>query len=74
MHVESSMVTPAEYAAAVVPRGVTTAVWDPHEFANASGLAGVDYAIEAGRDLPLRLLTLAPTCVPSAPGYECQRR
>lgn len=70
MHVESSMVTPAEYAAAVVPRGVTTAVWDPHEFANACGLDGVDYAIEAGRDLPLRLLTLAPTCVPSAPGYE----
>ena len=70
MHVESSMATPAEYAAAVVPRGVTTAVWDPHEFANACGLAGVDYAIEAGRDLPLRLLTLAPTCVPSAPGYE----
>lgn len=70
MHIESSMVTPAEYARAVLPRGVTTAVWDPHEFANACGLAGVDYAIEAGRDSPLRLLTLAPTCVPSAPGYE----
>ena len=70
MHVESSMVTPAEYARAVVPRGITTAVWDPHEFANACGLEGVDYAIKAGRDLPLRLLTLAPTCVPSAPGYE----
>ncbi|MDJ0631343.1 MAG: adenine deaminase C-terminal domain-containing protein [Rhodobacter sp.] len=70
MHVESSMVTPAEYASAVVPRGVTTVVWDPHEFANACGVSGVDYAIEAGRDLPLRFLTLAPTCVPSAPGYE----
>ena len=70
MHVESSMITPAEYAATVVPRGVTTAVWDPHEFANACGVAGVEYAVEAGRDLPLRLLTLAPTCVPSAPGYE----
>lgn len=70
MHVESSMVTPAEYAAAMLPRGVTTVVWDPHEFANSCGLAGVDYAIEAGRDLPLRMLTLAPTCVPSAPGYE----
>ena len=70
MHVESSMVTPAEYATAVVPRGVTTAVWDPHEFANACGIPGVDFAIEAGRNLPLRLLTLAPTCVPSAPGYE----
>jgi len=70
MHVESSMVTLATYAAAVVPRGVTTVVWDPHEFANACGLAGVDYAIAAGRDLPLRFLTLAPTCVPSAPGFE----
>lgn len=70
MHIESSMVTPAEYAAAVVPRGVTTVVWDPHEFANACGLAGVEYAIAAGRALPLRCLTLAPTCVPSAPGYE----
>ncbi len=70
MHVESSMVTPAEYTSAVVPRGVTTVVWDPHEFANACGITGVDYAIDAGRDLPLRFLTLAPTCVPSAPGYE----
>lgn len=70
MHVESSMVTPAEYAAAVVPRGVTTALWDPHEFANACGLEGVDYAVNAARPLPLRLLTLAPTCVPSAPGFE----
>lgn len=70
MHVESSMVTPAEYAAAVLPRGVTTAVWDPHELANACGIAGVEYAIDAARDLPLRLLPLVPTCVPSAPGYE----
>jgi adenine deaminase len=70
MHVESSMITPAEYASAVVPRGVTKVVWDPHEFANACGVEGVNYAIEAARDLPLRLLTLAPTCVPSAPGFE----
>lgn len=70
MHVESSMITPAAYAAAVVPRGVTTALWDPHELANVAGLTGMDYARAAVRDLPLRLLTLAPTCVPSAPGYE----
>jgi adenine deaminase len=70
MHIESSMVTPAQYAAAVVPRGVTTVVWDPHEFANTCGVAGIDYAIEAARNLPLRVLTLAPTCVPSAPGFE----
>jgi adenine deaminase len=70
MHVESSMVTPAEYTAAVVPRGVTTAVWDPHELANVAGVEGVDFARNAARDVVLRLLTLAPTCVPSAPGFE----
>ena len=70
MHIESSMITPAQYAAVVVPRGVTTVVWDPHEFANACGIEGIDYAIEAARNLPLRVLTLAPTCVPSAPGFE----
>ena len=70
MHVESSMITPAEYAAAVLPRGVTTVVWDPHEFGNVHGLAGVDYAIAATRDLALRFIVLAPSCVPSAPGLE----
>jgi adenine deaminase len=70
MHVESSMVTPAEYARAVVPRGVTTALWDPHELANVAGMAGVDYACDAAKELPIRLLPLAPTCVPSAPKFE----
>jgi adenine deaminase len=70
MHIESSMVTPSAYAAAVVPRGVTTVVWDPHEFGNVHGLDGVRWAIEASRDLPLRTLLLAPSCVPSAPGLE----
>ncbi|MBB4480159.1 adenine deaminase [Rhizobium etli] len=70
MHVESSMVTPAEYASAVLPRGVTTVVWDPHEFGNVHGLDGVRWAIEAARALPLRMILLAPSCVPSAPGLE----
>lgn len=70
MHIESSMVTPAEYAAAVVPHGVTTIVWDPHEFGNVHGLDGVRWAIEASRGLPLRTIVLAPSCVPSAPGLE----
>ncbi len=64
------MVTPAAYAAAVVPRGVTTAVWDPHEFGNVHGLAGVDAALAASEGLPLRFAVLAPSCVPSAPGLE----
>ncbi len=70
MHIESSMVTPATYAGAILPRGVTTIVWDPHEFGNVHGLDGVRYAAEAARSLPLRIILLAPSCVPSAPGLE----
>jgi adenine deaminase len=70
MHVESSLVPPAEYAAAVLPAGTTTIVWDPHELANVCGLAGVAWARDASRGLPLRVLLLAPSCVPSAPGLE----
>lgn len=70
MHVESSMITPFEYVKATLPRGVTTIVWDPHEFANVAGLDGVTYAIDASRATCARFLTLAPTCVPSAPGFE----
>lgn len=70
MHVESSMVTPATYCDAVLANGVTTVVWDPHEFANVHGIPGVDYAIRATEDLPLRFVVHAPSCVPSAPGQE----
>lgn len=70
LHYESSFMAPADYAAAVVPRGTTTCVWDPHELANVLGLEGVRWAIEAGRGLPLRSLVMAPSCVPSAPGLE----
>ncbi|MCV0352739.1 MAG: amidohydrolase family protein [Nitratireductor sp.] len=71
MHVESSMITPAAYAEAVLPRGVTTVQWDPHEFANVHGLDGVSWALEAAAGLPLRMIVLAPSCVPAAPGLEC---
>lgn len=70
MHVESSMVTPATYAKAVLARGTTSVVWDPHELANVAGVPAVDWAIEASRDLPLDTTLLAPSCVPSAPGLE----
>ena len=70
MHVESSMVTPEIYAAAILPRGVTTIVWDPHEFGNVAGIAGMDYALKAAERSDLRILPLVPSCIPSAPGYE----
>ncbi len=70
MHIESSMVTPAAYAAAVVARGVTTIVWDPHEFGNVHGVEGVRWAAKSIENLPLRAILLAPSSVPSAPGLE----
>ncbi len=70
LHIESSMVTPRRYAEVVVPQGTTTICWDPHEIGNVSGLDGLRWAIAATRDLPLRIVVLAPSCVPSAPGLE----
>ncbi|MGN7957813.1 adenine deaminase [Agrobacterium radiobacter] len=70
MHIESSMITPAAYAAAVVARGVTTIVWDPHEFGNIHGVEGVRWAAKSIENLPLRAILLAPSSVPSAPGLE----
>lgn len=70
VHFESSFMVPSDYAAVVVPAGTTTAAWDPHELANVAGLDGVRWAVRASRNLPLRVLVLASSCVPSAPGLE----
>jgi len=65
VHIESSLCVPAQFAAAVVPRGVTTVVADPHEIANVAGVAGVRFMHEASRDLPLRVVLMGPSCVPA---------
>ncbi len=65
VHVESSMVTPIEYARAVVPRGTTTAVSDPHEIANVCGLAGIHYMLDAAQHAPMTILANASSCVPA---------
>ncbi len=67
VHIESSLCTPPNFAAAVVPRGVTTVVADPHEIANVCGIAGVRYMAEASRGLPLRVVLMASSCVPATP-------
>ncbi|MDB5326957.1 MAG: ade [Phycisphaerales bacterium] len=67
VHIESSLCTPPQFATAVVPRGVTTVVTDPHEIANVAGVAGVQYMIDASRDLPLSVKVMAPSCVPATP-------
>ena len=70
VHLESSHMLPHHYAATVVPQGTTTVFWDPHELANVMGVAGVRYATDASRNLPLRCLIQAPSSVPSAPAIE----
>lgn len=65
VHIESSMVTVSEYARAVVPRGTTTVVADPHEIANVWGEAGIRYMLQSSRDLPLNVFVMLPTCVPA---------
>ena len=65
VHIESSLCTPPEFAKAVSPRGVTTVVTDPHEIANVCGRRGVQYMIDASRNLPIDVLIMAPSCVPA---------
>ncbi len=65
VHIESSLCLPAQFAAAVVPRGVTTAVIDPHEIANVAGVDGVRFMAESSRGLPLQVVVMAPSAVPA---------
>jgi len=65
VHLESSMVSPAEFARAVLPHGTTAVVCDPHEIANVLGLAGVQYILDASAGLPLTVYVMAPSCVPA---------
>ena len=65
VHVESSMVTPPQFARAIVPRGTTTAVTDPHEIANVAGADGIRYMLATSEGLPLTVYVNLPSCVPA---------
>ncbi|MFN2244602.1 MAG: adenine deaminase [Anaerolineae bacterium] len=65
VHLESSMVQPAEFARAVVPLGTTSVVCDPHEIANVLGMDGVQYILDASEGLPLHVYVMVPSCVPA---------
>lgn len=65
VHVESSMVTPAEFEKGVLPRGTTTAICDPHEIANVTGLAGIRYFLAAAGSLAMTLRVNLSSCVPA---------
>lgn len=67
VHIESSMSTPSQFARAVMPRGVTTVVTDPHEIANIKGLEGIRYMIDESKNSPLDAYFVFPSCVPATP-------
>lgn len=67
VHIESSQLSPAEFARAVLPHGTTCVIADPHEIANVLGLRGIRYMLRATESLPLRVFFMAPSCVPSSP-------
>ncbi len=70
MHIESGMLTPAEFARAVTPHGTTSMFTDPHEIANVLGLAGVRMMHDEALMQPVNIFTQMPSCAPSAPGLE----
>ena len=65
IYLESSMVTPAEFAKAVVAHGTTTVITDPHEITNVMGIDGVEYMIQASQNLPIDVHFMMPSCVPA---------
>src|SRR5438132_1377857 len=66
-HIESTMLTFAEFTRAVVPHGTGAMVIDPHEFANVLGLDGIRYALDASKNLPIDFFVMLPSCVPATP-------
>ena len=70
MHIESGMLTPAEFARAVIPHGTTSMFTDPHEIANVLGLPGVRMMHDEALMQPVNIFTQMPSCAPSAPGLE----
>jgi adenine deaminase len=65
VHIESTMLNPFQFARAVVPRGTTSVVSDPHEIANVCGLEGIHYMLDVSAGLPLTVFVNAPSCVPA---------
>ncbi|MDY0373823.1 MAG: adenine deaminase [Candidatus Izemoplasmatales bacterium] len=65
VHIESSMLTPSEFAKIVLPRGTTTVIADPHEIANVCGLNGIRFILDSAKTTPLEVKIMIPSCVPA---------
>lgn len=67
VHIESSQLSPEEFASLIVPRGTTTIIADPHEITNVCGMAGCEYIAKASQNVPLDVKIQLPSCVPATP-------
>ena len=67
VHIESSLLTPREYARLVAYHGTTTVVADPHEIANVNGTAGLEFMLTERKGAAANILYLLPSCVPATP-------
>lgn len=65
IHIESSMLLPAEFARAALPHGTTAVMADPHEIANVCGKKGIEFMLEASEGLPMTVYLMVPSCVPA---------
>ncbi|HIE19358.1 TPA: adenine deaminase [Candidatus Bathyarchaeota archaeon] len=65
VHIESSLLTPSQFAFAVIPRGTCCVVADPHEIANVCGIEGIKFMIEDSARTPLKIYFMIPSCVPA---------
>lgn len=67
VHIESTMVTPVEFAKSVLPHGTTTIIADPHEIANVCGINGIHFMLNQSKNLPMNIYIMIPSCVPATP-------
>ncbi len=65
VHIETSMVPPPQFARAVIPKGTTTVIIDPHEIANVCGIKGIEYMLKSSEKIPLTVFCMLPSCVPA---------
>jgi adenine deaminase len=67
VHIESSLLTPPEYARLVARHGTTTVIADPHEIANVAGIKGIEYMLAARKNAAIDIRYMLPSCVPATP-------
>lgn len=65
LHIESSLMTPAQFQRVILPRGTTSVIWDPHEIANVKGMEGIQWALKSCENLLLDVFIMLSSCVPS---------